>query len=72
VTLARLIGLMLAPIGVIVLGWAIAQMVEISPAGGGWVAPGMGLGFGGAAIIVAARYLLKPRAAPGGEGDGGA
>ncbi len=58
---SRILGLMLAPIGVLVLGWAVAQMILNSPVGGGWIAPGIGLGIGGAAIIVGARYLLKPK-----------
>jgi hypothetical protein len=69
-TLARIIGLVLAPTGVLVAGWAFAGFMQQSPAGGGWIAPGLAMGFGGAMIIVGARYILKPKSAPAAKTDG--
>ena len=63
-TLARAIAFVIAPAGVILCAWTIAEILRGGPDRTSWVAIFFGTGISLSMIIVGVRYLLKQ---PGAE-----
>ena len=57
--LARIIGLIMAPSGVLVGGWAVTEILAGGLSDARWVPIAIGLGLAFAMILVGVRYLLK-------------
>jgi hypothetical protein len=56
--LARFLGFIFAPTGVLLGIWGIKEFLTTPPTPG-WVGPGLGVAMGLAMIIVGVRYILK-------------
>jgi hypothetical protein len=56
--LARFLGFIFAPTGVLLGIWAVEQFMTTPPSAR-WVGPGLGIAIGLAMIIVGVRYILK-------------
>jgi hypothetical protein len=64
--LARFLGFIFAPTGVLLGIWGLNQILT-TPWGPDWIGPGLGIAMGLAMIIVGVRYILKkPETRPNG------